>query len=625
MTIENKYKKLDEIEHVLLRPGRYIGSTVPHNSEDYVIKDSKFDKQEVTYVPGVLKLFDEIITNSVDHSKTESGAHVDTIKVDICRKTNTISVFDNGGIPVIKHAEYDQYIPEMIFELRAGSNFNDDAVGAPRVGGTHGEGAALTVIFSKFFTVETADGKNEFKQTHSNNSRDKTEPTISKSRKKYTKITYSLDYDKLKLPDEMTDGDYNKLVKRVYDVAGCNPNLNVYLNGEHIHINNFKDYIKLYTDEFVFDSNDHWKVGVSKSDGSFSHVSFVNSVETKIGGQHVEYIAYQIIAKLREYIAKKHRIQVKPSEIKNHLNLFINSEIDKPKFDSQTKENMITEVKNFGTTFEVTDNFIKHIVKSSIVQTILDWAQAKENALLQAELRKLNKTTDKVDPVRVDKFDDANEKHNRSKCMVFFTEGDSASKAILNCRDARYHAVYPLKGKPLNVLKIDPKKLMANDVFKNILTITGLKLGEKVTNLSQLRFGKIVFLTDADTDGVHIAGLLINMFNTFWPELFELGAICRFKTPVVKVTIGKEVIPFYTENDFKAWAAKTNKKYTSKYYKGLGTSTSKEFAEYLKEIDKNLVSFIIEDQQDKEAIKLAFSNEVGRTSNRKDWLSLLDE
>ena len=625
MTIENKYKKLDEVDHVLLRPGRYIGSTVQHNSEDYVMVDPNFVKQSVSYVPGVLKLFDEIITNSVDHSKTEAGSHLDTIKVDICRKTNTISVYDNGGIPVVKHSEHDQYIPEMIFELRAGSNFNDDESGAPRVGGLHGEGAALTVIFSKTFTVETADGKNEFKQTHTNNSRNKTKPEIKKARKQYTKISYSLDYEKLKLPDGMSDGDYNKIVKRVYDVAGCNPKLKVFLNEKRIVINSFEDYIKLYSEEYVYDSNQHWKVGVSKSEGSFSHVSFVNSVETKIGGQHVEYIAYQIINKLREYIAKKHRIQVKPSEIKNHLNLFISAEIDKPKFDSQTKENMITEIKNFGTTFEVTDNFIKHIVKSSIVQTILDWAQAKENALLQAELRKLNKTTDKVDPIRVDKFDDANEKRERKKCMLFCTEGDSASKAILNSREARWHAVYPLKGKPLNVLKIDPKKLMANDVFKNLLTITGLKLGEKVTDISQLRFGKIVFLTDADIDGTHITGLLINMFNTFWPELFEMGAICKFKTPVVKVTVGKEVLSFYTEKDFKAWAAKTNKKYTSKYYKGLGTSTSAEFKEYLKDIDKNLVSFKIEDQQDKESVKLAFSNEAGRTNNRKDWLSLLDD
>jgi DNA gyrase/topoisomerase IV subunit B len=498
MSIEKKYKKLDEIEHVLIRPGRYIGSTVPHTSDEFLIVDNKFEKRENTYVPGVLKLFDEIITNSVDHSKTEAGSHVTTIKVDICRETKVISVYDDGGIPVVKHKEHDQYIPEMIFELRSGSNFNDEEQSESRLGGTHGEGASLTNIFSTSFIVHTADGKNSFYQEHTDNSRTKTKPIVKKSKDKFTKITYTLDFDKLKLTSEISDGDYAKIIKRVYDVAGCNPKLKVFLNDEQIQINSFKDYIKMYTDEYVFDSTDDWRVGVSKSDGSFSHVSFVNSVETKIGGQHVEYIAYQIIAKLREYIAKKHRIQVKPSEIKNHLNLFIDADINKPKFDSQTKENMITEIKNFGTTFEITDNFIKSVVKSSIVQSILDWAQAKENALLQAELRKLNKTTDRLDPIRVDKFEDASEKKNRSLCTVLLTEGDSASKAILNSRNPKLHAVYPLKGKPLNVLTIDPKRLMDNEVFKNVLTITGLKLGEKVESLSQLRFGKLVILTDAD-------------------------------------------------------------------------------------------------------------------------------
>ena len=626
MSIEKKYKKLDEIEHVLIRPGRYIGSTVPHTAEEFLIIDNKFEKRETTYVPGVLKLFDEIITNSVDHSKTEAGSHVTTIKVDICRETNVISVYDNGGIPVVKHKEHDQYIPEMIFELRSGSNFNDEEQTESKLGGTHGEGASLTNIFSTSFIVQTADGKNSFQQEHTDNSRTKSKPVIKKSKEKFTKITYKLDYEKLKLPTDMSDGDYDKIVKRVYDVAGCNPKLKVYLNGEQIHINSFKDYIKLYTDEFVFDSNEHWRVGVSKSDGSFSHVSFVNSVETKIGGQHVDYIAYQIIAKLREYIAKKHRIQVKPSEIKNHLNLFIDSEINKPKFDSQTKENMITEIKNFGTTFEVTDSFIKHVVKSSIVQSILDWAQAKENALLQAELRKLNKTTDRIDPIRVDKFEDASEKKNRSICSLILSEGDSASKAIINCRNPKEHAIYPLRGKPLNVLNIDPKKLMENEIFKNILTITGLKIGEKVESISQLRFGKLVILTDADIDGSHITGLLINMFNTFWPELFKMGFICKFKTPIVKVTVGKEVINFYTEEEFKAWTSKTNKKYTSKYYKGLGTSTSAEFKEYMKTFNDNLIPYMIEDTNDSNSVKLAFSKENGKvsTNSRKDWLSLLD-
>jgi DNA topoisomerase-2 len=308
--------------------------------------------------------------------------------------------------------------------------------------------------------------------------------------------------------------------------------------------------------------------------------------------------------------------------------LFINATIIRPRYSSQTKEDMITEIKNFGTTFEVSDHFIKEIIGSDIVQSILDWAQAKENALMQAELRKLNKNTDKVDPIRVDNFEDASERIDRSKCICFFTEGLSAATAVISARDTKIHATFPLKGKPVNVNGISPKKLMENAEFKNILTITGLKLGEKVTSPRQLRFGKLCFLTDADFDGSHIVGLLINMFHTFWPELFELGMIYRFRTPLIKVTAGKELLEFYDEAEFKKWESKNkNKKFTSKYYKGLGTSTSKDFKGYLENSSKNLIKYVIDDQSDVDSIHLAFSKDAGKTNanNRKNWLALLDE
>lgn len=620
--ISQKFKKLDEISHVLLRPGRYIGSINPHTAISYAISEDKhkMEADELTWCPALLKIFDEIISNSVDYSKTDSGTHLDTIKVNVDKTTGSISVFDNGGIVVVKHPEHDQYIPEMIFELRAGSNFNDDEDST--LTGQNGEGAALTSIFSTSFTVDTADGKNKFLQTHTNNSRDKTTPVIKKSKEHYTKITFTPDFLKLNL-ENLTGDDFRKIEKRVYDVAGCNPQLKIYFNDKKIDIKNFEDYIKMYVDEYIYDQNDNWKVGISKSDGGFTHVSFVNSTETTIGGLHVSYIADQIIVKLREYIEKKHKIQIKPSEIKNHLNLFINCNIIKPRYSSQTKEDMITEIKNFGTSFEVTDKFIKNIIKSSIVQSILDWAEAKANANLLAEMRKLNKNTDKVDPSKIIKLNDALEKKDRSKCILFLTEGDSAAKAVSSAKDPQLHGIFPLKGKPVNVSTVKPKNLMDNEEFQNILTITGLKIGEKITDINQLRYGKICFLTDQDLDGLHINGLLINMIHTFWPELFELGVIHRFKTPLIKVTCGKDLIEFYEEQDFIKWKNKTTKKYTSKYFKGLGTSTASDFKTYLANFDKNLIKYEIDDVTDSDAIKLAFSKDNGKTGERKNWLNIL--
>lgn len=153
----NKYSKLSEIEHVLHRPGRYIGSINQETAEKWYIDGDQVLTKSFQFVPAFHKLFDEIISNSADHARTPEGKNLN--KVEVTVDSTTISVMDNGGIPVVIHPEYNQYIPEMIFgELRSGSNFADDADSLST--GQNGEGASLTNIFSKLFIVETAlDGK----------------------------------------------------------------------------------------------------------------------------------------------------------------------------------------------------------------------------------------------------------------------------------------------------------------------------------------------------------------------------------------------------------------------------------------------------------------------------------
>ena len=155
MSVDKKFKKLDDIDHVILRPGMYIGSIKPHTATKWIVEDDKMTQKEVTYNPGLLKIFDEIVTNSVDESKRK-GSKLNTVKVDIDRTTNYINIWDNGGIPVVKHTQHKEWIPEMIFSnLKAGSNFNDEE---QRTGaGTNGVGSTLTNIYSKEFTVTTCD------------------------------------------------------------------------------------------------------------------------------------------------------------------------------------------------------------------------------------------------------------------------------------------------------------------------------------------------------------------------------------------------------------------------------------------------------------------------------------
>lgn len=623
--IAQKYKKLTDIEHVLLRPGMYIGSTQPHTAVTWAYDevDAKMIKKELTWNPGLQKLFDEVISNSVDESK-RTGSKLDLIKVEVDRATGEISVYDNGGIPVQLHPEHNMYVPTMVFaELKAGSNFNDDD--ERTWVGTNGVGASLVNIFSKKFIVETCDGVKAFKQEFLDNNHVRKEPKIRESDKNHTKITFLPDYDRLGCT--LDEDNYAKLVKRVVDVAACNPTLKVYLNGNRIQLKTFKDYVSLYTSQLEYEELEcGWRLAIAPSDDGFQHVSFVNGSETIVGGSHVEHVAADIVENLRTFFKKKHKVDVKPADIKGHLLLFLDSTIVNPKYDSQTKEKLISELsKDVRAQASVSEKFIKRLTQSPIIQSVLDWVNAKAQAQQLAELRKLNKEADKTDPRRVEKFSDAAEKRDRHKCILFLTEGDSSAKSVQAGRGKNpLIGSFPLRGKPLNVRDIDTKRILENEEIKKILTITGLKLGEKVVSVGSLRFGKIVATCDADLDGAHITGLLTNVFFTFWPELFELGVIHYFKTPLIKIwTEGKkkEEHWFYTESEYLDWQEKNeNVKHKMRWYKGLGTSTAKEFGEYLQNMDKHLVQLTVEDIKDGDAVDLAFNK--NRADDRKEWVAL---
>lgn len=608
----NKYQKLSERAHVLARSGMYLGSITPTTQKCFVpdVNGTKMIEQEITYSPALLKMFDEIISNSVDEH-IRSG-NVTKIEVSINHMTGEITVQDDGGIPVKKHPEYGTYIPSMIFgELRTGSNFSDEERFSA---GLNGLGSKLTSIFSTEFHIETCDGKKKLIQTFRNNLGEKTEPKIITSNANGTLIRFVPDYERLKCT--LDEGNIKRIEKRVYDVAGCNPLIQVYLNGQLIKVNSFIGYAKMYTDEVVEDSNEHWHViAASSTDDEFKHISFVNGVDTYNGGTHVDYVANQITNALREYIKKKHKIDVKPNNIRQQLLLFINAKINAPIFTSQTKEFMSSDVKDFGTEYKVSDKFINKLIKSEVVQKILDWAESQQRQKELAELRKLNKQTQKNNALkRIVKFDDATSK-KREECVLCLTEGDSASKTILSARDPKTVGVFPLRGKPLNVRDVEIKRLSSNDEFANIMAIIGLKLGHNVKE-SDLRFGKIILAADYDPDGNHICGLIINMFQQFWPELLKQGRVYRLKTPLIVATVGKNEYEFFSRSEYTSWSGFT-KPHKMKYYKGLGGFITKDFKKFLSD-PKYLEQMVYQDEQDFKSIDLAFDRT--KANERKEWL-----
>jgi DNA topoisomerase-2 len=567
--IGKKYQLLDEIEHVLKRPGMYIGSTKPHTANEWILQDGVYEKEELTYNPGFLKLFDEIISNSVDEHK-RSGK-INTIKVNVTQ--DSITVWDNGGIPVVQHPQHKVWIPELIFSnLRAGSNFNDDE--GRTVAGTNGVGASLVNIFSKKFIIDTADGKNRLLQIFTDNMAKRTQAKISKSSQGFTEITYVPDLARFEMT-EINDSHWKMMRKRVIDIAAANPGLKLEFCGEKYRFKTFKEYVDLYVTDSIWEKSKDWEFAMGVSKDGYQSVSFVNSIQTKDGGTHETYIINQVIEYLRTMIKKKHKVDVKPSEIKNHMFLFINCTVINPAFSSQTKEKLITEAKDFGTKHDVTEKFAKAVFSSEVIQSLLDWIEQKKNAEERAELRKLNKS---LSNTKVLKLIDAKGK-DRNKCVLGIFEGMSALSAVRKFRDPQNFGAFPLKGKFLNVSEMTNSGVIQNDEVVQLMASLGIKLGEEPKDL---RYGKVYIYTDADPDGDSIAALLINFFNKYWPELFDQGRVFKVMTPLVVAKKGKDVKPFYSNEEYSEWEKKTGAKgWDVEYKKGLAALENVEYRDII--------------------------------------------
>jgi len=572
--IEQKYRKLDDIEHCLLRPGMYIGSTKTREDQCYILdKDKKFTVQTVNQNPGFLKVFDEIISNSADEHRRNSKLNRIDITVDSV--SGRITIRDNGGIPVVKHAIHDEWVPEMIFSnLKAGSNFDDSE--DRLVAGTNGVGATLTNIFSLEFQVNTCDGKKEFLQVFRNNMRDRQEPKVkSKRGKGFTEISYLPDYSQFGL-DGVGKDHIQLMRKRCADLAACNPLLKVYFNKERFSYPSFSSYCRLYVDDVIYEGSERWRIAVGPSSGSMQQVSFVNGVATSDGGTHVDFVANQIVAAVRERLRKRHKVVLKPSEIKNHMFVFVSTDIVNSSFSSQTKEKLITDARDFGSKHDLSEKFLKSVCSSEMIQRILDWAQQKKKADERKALRQLNK---KLDKEKVLKLIDAKGR-KREKCTLSLFEGDSASSAFRKYRDPMTQGAFPLRGKFLNVAGMPPSKVIQNKEVQALLNAIGLRLGEEP---EKLRYGKILIYSDADPDGDSIAGLLTNFFGRYWPELLEKRMLYRVMTPLVVAEKKNDRIMFYTNDEFELWKkAEKSSGWNISYKKGLAALEDPEYRDIIR-------------------------------------------
>jgi len=658
-TLANKYQQKTDKQHILDNPDTYIGSVEEVDSDVWIINDTtpsdnvngcKIIEKNIKYIPGLFKLFDEGIVNCRDHvvrmnqavkDSVPNAIPVSCIDISIQSDGTIVMINDGNGIDVAEHPEYKIWIPELIFgHLRTSTNY--DKTEKKIVGGKNGFGFKLVLIWSTFGSIETVDHVRGLKYTQEfkNNLDEICKPVITKCKTKpYTKITFKPDYQRLGIQG-LTHDLIALLKKRVYDVAAVtDKSLKVKYNSNLIPVKNFQQYIDMYigdkteTPRVYEENGERWEYAVALTPSNeFIQVSFVNGIHTAKGGKHVEYILNQITRKLCEYIEKKKKTKVNPNTIKEQLVLFIRCDIENPAFDSQTKDFMNTPSSKFGSKCEVSDKFIEKVAKMGVMDAACALTEVKEN--------KAAKKTDgtKTKSIRgIPKLTDANwAGTEKSKdCTIIFCEGDSAKAGIisgLSSEDRNIIGVYPMKGKILNVRGENIKKISENKEITEIKKILGLETGKKYKTIEDvhknLRYGKVLFMTDQDTDGSHIKGLGVNLFQSEWPSLTEIPLFIGFmNTPILKARKGDKELMFYNEGEYEQWKEQQEnashnevKGWKIKYYKGLGTSTGKEFREYFQ--NKKIVGFEHSGKKSDDSIDMVFNKK--RADDRKDWLEKYD-
>jgi len=657
----DQYKKHTHREHILELPDTYIGSIDTTTESRWVWNTEKscMEYKAVKFCPGFLKIFDEILVNALDHRVRQEGRatkHEDTIPVkhiDVSYTPTTITVRNDGdGIPTDMHKETGLFAPELIFgHLLTSSNY--DKTEEKVVGGKNGYGAKLTNIFSKEFTVETVEHrmKKRYVQTWSNNMTEVGKPKVtSASVKPFTEVKYTPDLARFmwgtETPTTIPADMLAVIATRVIDAAACaGKDCKVTLNGELVKTNTFPKFISLYlsddtsksvsteggtTKRLAYESaGERWEIGAiltrdlhGEAPPDERHITFVNGIATRRGGKHLDYVSKAVLQGFCELAKKKAKLEITPNLLKESVVLFVNSTIVNPSFDTQSKETLTTPHGKFGSLPTISPKFLDQLVKIGLLH--------EAQMLLEAKTARDAKRTDgkKKSTVRgIQKLDDAGwaGTARSSECTLILTEGDSAKTTAisgLKVVGREKYGVFPLKGKILNVKDVTAEKKTANQELAHIKQILGLESGKVYTDLKQLRYGRIMIMTDQDVDGSHIKGLLMNLFHTDWPSLLHLNFICCLMTPLLKATKGATTLCFYSESEYEKWLEEqgpNHRGWATKYYKGLGTSTAAEARDYFASM--NTVEYSWDDRSDT-TIDLAFNKK--RADDRKQWLTTYD-
>ena len=639
-------QRWDQTQHMKNRPDVWIGSTDNEVKRTWVYdRDSKtMVKRDVRVAPALTKLFHEILANATDQClRDDRTADTTEIRVTVDSVSGQVTVRNDGdGLDVVRSAG-GEWSPTLAFGV-PNTSTNYDADSTRQGAGQNGIGAKAVNLWSDSFEVETVDAGRDLRFVQRWTSRMDVagEPSVKSARgiKPFTRVTFVPDYRALGCPDGRPSEDavlcFEKMTR---DAAAAVPGLKVWYNGAQVGFKTLAQYAKTFlgsdaasASTAATDGDRSWEIvaAVDPSGGDgFEHVTFVNGIHLPGGGTHVTYVREQLVKKVRDRLSKKTGLDVSAKTVADHLTLFVRCRVPDARYEGQVKDRLTTPAKDcFGAKLDLDDAFVDKLCKcEAFVARIKTLSEATAD-------KRLKKSTDGKKVVAlsgIKELEDANLAGTRrsKECTLIVVEGLSAmSSAIdgVSVKGKDRHGVFSLKGKPLNVRGATSKALAGNVEFANFVRVMGLKFGKAYDDpkdLTDLRYGGgVLILADADTDGIHICGLVMNWFHYLWPSLLKRDFVRSLRTPIVKAFLSdRQVRQFYDLHAYEAWIAgltpSAARRYRIKYYKGLGTSTSAEAKQYFKDDVKVTYTWTGKDSDD--AVSKAFDE--SRADDRKAWLS----
>ena len=615
---------LEGLEAVRKRPGMYIGSTSSR---------------------GLHHLVYEIVDNAVDEAL---GGYCDTIDVTI-NPDNSITVIDNGrGIPVGINHKAGKPAVEVVFTiLHAGGKFGGG--GYKVSGGLHGVGASVVNALSTWLEVEICNEGQIYKQRYERGHVCYPLKVVGECEqgKTGTKVTF--------LPDptifEETVYDYNVLKQRLREMAFLTKNLKIILRDlrpeegpieKTFHyeggIREFVTYLNksktpLYEDVLYFEGkkdNVYVEVAMQHNDSyTESSYSFVNNINTPEGGTHLAGFRNAITKTFNDYarnakLLKDSEANLSGDDIREGMTAIVSIKIEDPQFEGQTKQKLgnseargaVDSIVSEQLTYYLEQNptVAKQICEKSIL------AQRAREAARKA--RDLTRRKTALDGMTLPgKLADCSDK-NPENCEIFIVEGDSAGGSAKTARSRATQAILPLRGKILNVEKARLDKIYGNAEIKSMITAFGTGIHDDF-DITKLRYGKIIIMTDADVDGAHIATLMLTFLYRFMPELIKQGHVYLAKPPLYKLEKNKKIWYAYSDDELAAILDEVGRDQNNKIqrYKGLGEMDAEQLWETTMDPERRVLLKVSMDEEAESEIDLTFTTLMGdKVEPRREFI-----